>query len=187
MISRTNVRNGLTIFLILVIAWHWYLCNCQFRAMDAERKHNYQEAIDLYSNSMMFFFPDIDDQNYYWRADDFYQLGKYDKAVQDYDSELSISHFWKNIPIAYNVIVRRWFLTPDLHVAKIYCRRGRANFALHNYEISIDDFNNSIEHNPSEALSYWYRGKAYDAMGKHELAAKDFALAQQLKPGERFE
>jgi tetratricopeptide (TPR) repeat protein len=58
-------------------------------------------------------------------------------------------------------------------------KRGRAYYGLGDYERAIQDFNQEIALRPV-ALSYYYRGIAYQAAGQKELAIKDleFFLAQ---------
>ena len=69
-----------------------------------------------------------------------------------------------------------------LRSAAIYHTRGAAKAALDDYNGAIEDFNESIQHNPMMASYYHDRGLAKEALGQHEAAEADFAKAKELDP-----
>lgn len=63
-----------------------------------------------------------------------------------------------------------------------FCNRGEAAFNLHRYEDAIADLTRSIEIGKTlcGGENFYYRAKAYDAIGKKDLAAADREIAERL-------
>lgn len=99
------------------------------------------------------------------RAEGYIERGKYhlarglsDKAFEDFDTAISISHLE---PEAY-------YYMGDLHLQK-----GRN-------EEAIEDFTTSLVYNPDNVHAYIGRGTAYDNTGQYDLALNDYVKASSL-------
>lgn len=76
----------------------------------------------------------------------------------------------------YNKLVA---MSPDDEDA--HRRRGEVYMDQHDYNKAIEDFTKTIELDKSNAGSvYVLRAKAYQAIGKPDLAAKDLKLAKEF-------
>ena len=53
---------------------------------------------------------------------------------------------------------------------------------LQQYDLAIEDYTHAIERNPRYALTYTQRGKAYQQLGRDDLAREDFSQAILLRP-----
>jgi tetratricopeptide (TPR) repeat protein len=90
--------------------------------------------------------------------------GQFDKAIALYDQALA---------------------TPDISKfvqASIYSDRGVAKWRLKQTKAAIDDFNQSIQLSPENAIVYNNRGNALMDLGHPEEAVKDFDRAITLSP-----
>ena len=92
------------------------------------------------------------------RGFEYYKLGQYDRAIQDYDEAIRL----------------------DPQLAVVYNNRGLAYNELGQYERAIKDFGEAIRLDPKDADAYRNRGLTYEAIGKSEEAERDFAKAKEL-------
>ena len=100
--------------------------------------------------------------NYYYnRGDTFFDLGKFEDAIQNYDKAIELD---SNVNSVY------------------YYNRGNAYFSLGKFEEAIQDYNKAIDLNPNDDLSYSNRGNAYFSLGKFEDAIQDYNKAIDLNP-----
>ena len=100
--------------------------------------------------------------NYYYnRGDTFFDLGKFEDAIQNYDKAIELD---SNVNSA------------------CYYNRGTAYFSLGKFEDAIQDYNKAIDLNPNDDLSYSNRGNAYFSLGKFEDAIQDYNKAIDLNP-----
>ena len=97
-------------------------------------------------------------ENYFQRANIRIVLGKYEKAIADFDRAL------------------------DLHPqnADFYSNRGLAKSSLGHYEEAIADFDTALDLNPQHAHAYSNRGLAKSRLGQHEEARVDLQHASEL-------
>lgn len=65
-------------------------------------------------------------------------------------------------------------------IAKIYNNRGTNRLATP--ELAIEDYTAAIRIDPNYAVAYTSRGEAYQLMGKHDEAIRDFDQAIKLAP-----
>ena len=63
-----------------------------------------------------------------------------------------------------------------------YHTRAVAKVALGDYDGAIEDFDTAIRNKPDDALYYYDRGQAKQALGKHEEAKADLTKAKELDP-----
>lgn len=131
---------------------------------------------------------------YFWRAALYENMGKTQQAIDDYTLGIK----YRNGRY-FNIFESR---------AKLYCKLGKLKEALADFTTVIDDnpyeadalnwrgniymnlgqyqkavkdYTAAIEANPDENGSlYEMRSKAWDKLGKHDLAAKDAAKAREL-------
>ena len=102
--------------------------------------------------------------NYYYnRGDTFFDLGKFEDAIQNYDKAIELD---SNVNSVY------------------YYNRGNAYFSLGKFEEAIQDYNKAIDLNPNDDLSYSNRGNAYFSLGKFEDAIQDYNKAIDLNPND---
>jgi len=102
--------------------------------------------------------------NYYYnRGDTFFDLGKFEDAIQNYDKAIELD---SNVNSVY------------------YYNRGNAYFSLGKFEEAIQDYNKAIDLNPNDDLSYSNRGNAYFSLGKFEDAIHDYNKAIDLNPND---
>ena len=102
--------------------------------------------------------------NYYYnRGDTFFDLGKFEEAIQNYDKAIELD---SNVNSIY------------------YYNRGNAYFSLGKFENAIQDYNKAIDLNPNDDLSYNNRGNAYFSLGKFEDAIQDYNKAIDLNPND---
>ena len=100
--------------------------------------------------------------NYYYnRGDTFFDLGKFEDAIQNYDKAIELD---SNVNSA------------------CYYNRGTAYFSLGKFEDAIQDYNKAIDLNPNDDLSYNNKGNAYFSLGKFEDAIQDYNKAIDLNP-----
>ena len=97
-------------------------------------------------------------ENYFQRANFRVALGKYEKAIADYDRAVD--------------------LKPDL--AGVYSNRGLAKGSLGHYEEAIADLDRALDLNPQDAHAYSNRGLAKSRLGRHEEARADLQYASEL-------
>ena len=97
---------------------------------------------------------------YYNRALAYRELGKYDKAITDF-----------NIAIEYS---------PENAVA--YYSRALAYEKLGKYDKAITDFNIAIKYDPENAVTYYSRGIIYEKLRKYDKAITDFNTAIEYDP-----
>ena len=98
-------------------------------------------------------------ENYFQRANVRASLGKYEKAIADYDTALD--------------------LNPQRAAA--YINRGIVKNYLRRYEAAIADLGQALNLDPQNAIAYYNRGFTKDRLpGQHEEARADFQRALEL-------
>jgi tetratricopeptide (TPR) repeat protein len=137
---------------------------------------NYEKSIEDISKAIEM-NPQYD-TGYQQRAETYNKLGKYQAAIEDYDIAIKL----KSSHIDH----------------KIYVGRGDSYSALGDYTAAVKDYSAAIEifakERPTNAYIFYYynkRSKAYEQMGKHQLAKKDFRTGVKMfnfdkKDAERF-
>lgn len=108
---------------------------------------------------------------YCQRAKAYHKTGKYRAAIEDYDIAIKLksSH------------VNTW------PIKGIYVGRGDSYSALGEYTSAVKDYSVAIELSTKEGVTssdtydyYSKRSKAYEQLGKHQLAKKDFRTGVKL-------
>lgn len=85
----------------------------------------------------------------------------------------------KNYRAAVNTFTQAVQLMPS-GSARPYIDRGVAYFWLQDYRSAIDDFSTAIRFNPFFVKAYEYRARAYEQVGKSQLARADYQKASDL-------
>lgn len=140
-------------------------------------------------------------ENYVRRGGFYLEAGKYQKAINDYDTALRLipgSFPYRNLMearLAYDKVTKQ---------AMIYINRGKAKLRLNEHEEAIKDFNNALllKAEPKEELSpeagetvrkleeeflggirklaIFERGLAHEKLGNYEKALSDIETAAKL-------
>lgn len=127
------------------------------RASARQLMGNNEGAIADYSRAI-----ELDAREYTWRllrAALYKSVGRHKEAIGDYSEAI------KGNPID----------------EELFYRRGLEYFSLKQYDKALADYNEAIDLNKDFQESYRARSELYDATGKHALAAKDRARANELK------
>jgi len=99
---------------------------------------------------------------YYNRALIFDKMGRFDKAIEDYDKAIAVNPFWS---AAY------------YNRALIFDRMGR-------FDKAIEDYDKAIALNPSDPNAYYNRALIFDRMGRFDKAIEDYDKAIALNPSD---
>jgi len=100
--------------------------------------------------------------NYYYnRGDTFFDLGKFEDAIQNYDKAIELD---SNVNSA------------------CYYNRGTAYFSLGKFEDAIQDYNKAIDLNPNDESVYYNRGVAFIYLNEYEKAIENLSKAIDLNP-----
>ena len=91
----------------------------------------------------------------------YYKSGKYQKALEDFDSALA----------------------RDPGNAEIYRVRGDTNLRLKNPDRALADYSKSLELNPKDAVAYNNRGLVYHELNELDKALEEYSHALAINPG----
>jgi len=111
---------------------------------------------------------------YQGRATAFYFQGDYGQAIGNFTQAIGLPAFEKDIsgnPIA----------SDELSDSVIYQKRGIVYYAEGEYTLAIDDFNKAIQMMPSYMYCIYFRGRAYDHLGNHDLAINNYEQAVSIE------
>ena len=90
-----------------------------------------------------------------------------EKALLDGDFKMAISHLEKSLPA-------------DSNNAEVLIMLGYSYYHTGNYPKSVSSFSRAISLKPSEASSYYYRGKARDLMATQVNSTLPYAEREKL-------
>jgi len=158
------------------------------------KQKNFESSIKKYSISLEL-HEHADAYNN--RGLDYANLGKYDKAIEDFNKaielnpDLAVAYYNRGNTYAelgeYDRAIKDYDkaieLNKDYTVA--YNNRGFAYVGLGKYNRAIEDFNKAIKLNPDDAKAYYNRGLAYAELGEHERAREDMLRAGNLFTNKR--
>jgi tetratricopeptide (TPR) repeat protein len=131
---------------------------------------------------------------YYNRGATLYDMGQYDRAIQDYDAAIKLNPNFGQAVFNrgnaydekgqydraiqdYNLAIE---LSPDY--AKVFNNRGYVYDEKREYDRAIRDYDRALELNPSYAEALNNRGIAYGKMGEYIHAIRDYDRAIELEP-----
>lgn len=143
---------------------------------------------------------DTDKQNleaFFHRANTWYQLQQYEKAIDDYTRALEFD-LNKNNPLIYydrglakNALSeyvsaikdfdKAISLSPEDNYYQAYCDRGVSNFMLGYYDKAREDYNKSLQINEGYYLGHYNSGLLYHKQQLFEDALKDYDRAIEIE------
>ena len=136
----------------------------QNKAIEDSELAEISKAIELDPNNV---------ENYEKRADIYFDQGKYDKAIADYNKAITYVSYTSKERIRYQYKKYR--------IYDIYLKNAQQLEAKNDYENAITEYNKAIQMKPLEAKLYEYRSNCYVHIDK-EKAKKDFEKAVSLNP-----
>ena len=175
--------------------------------IDGNSKEKIRESLKrIYGITEDMLFPDFDGfarqhnqavpytPEYYQRAYEAHQRGKYEEAIEDYDMAIRLD---PNAPGTYyqrglakfqldrheEAIVdfdKALDISPNN--AEVYYDRGLAKYQLERDEEAIVDFDKALDIDPDKAEVYSWRAMAKVHLGEREEAIADFDMAINLQP-----
>ncbi|OIO01248.1 hypothetical protein COY52_04460 [Candidatus Desantisbacteria bacterium CG_4_10_14_0_8_um_filter_48_22] len=106
---------------------------------------------------------------YEYRGGAYFNLGQYQKAIDDYTNVLAGADY-------------KSFAEREISVyrAGIYNSRGNAYFLLNQYQKAIDDYTKAIELEPEDPVIYFKRGVIYATLKLPTVACDDLYKAGLL-------
>ena len=166
-ISTATIYNDLHGF-IRRSAYTEYLNGSKYLRGASETEYR-ETKLDLYKRAITHFtealkLKDNFDIVYKNRAFAYYEIGKFDKAIEDYS---------KIIHSGYG---------SSHNSALLYNNRGLAYAGQGDFAAAIRDYDKAIAVNPEDAGTYNNRGITYDTKGEYDRAIQDFNKAIELNP-----
>lgn len=155
-------------------------------------KKDYQKALEDYKNAVTL---SATADNYKWRGIGYYNLEKYDEALNDFNASKAVRPDWvtdcwiaraydkqKNYPNAIEAFSLAIKANPkDAEQMSAYSGRGKIYFGLKKYEEAVADYGQAIAYNPS--ANFWYsRGMALFGLNQLDSAIINFSQAIILNP-----
>lgn len=124
-------------------------------------KKQFIEAIEKFNQALG---KDIKyEQAYLGRAFAYFQLGRYQEAINDYSQALALE------------------LTPQNRIETIF-NRGTCLMNLKMYEQAINDFSSLIAVNPANVPAYLNRAYCLLSLARYEEAEQDYRTVLQIEP-----
>lgn len=114
---------------------------------------------------------------YYFRAENYYVIGKYDDAINDLDSAVGLA---KEVRTYFNASIHNGRGQHEAALNELgrdkYGREARAYALLKTGQADqcVKECNKCIEQHNDNELTYLLRGQAYQALGKNQKAIRDF-------------
>ncbi len=154
----------------------------------------YQEALDAYTNAIKLDPKSVD--MIYGRAQTYVEHDQFAKAIDDYDQTIklrpNVDYYYSERAQTYSQL-KQWAkaiadFDRTLKINKenkgIFLRRAQCYVEVANYKAALSDFDLAIKDKPGQPKAYALRAKAYDRMGRKDLADADRKKAREL--GEDF-
>src|SRR5882672_5898079 len=73
--------------------------------------------------------------------------------------------------------------TSVAHRATAFRLRGNSYVVKRQYDLALQDYDQSIRLNPADAVPYWNRGNLFNVDGRYDRAIEDYDQAITLNPG----
>ncbi len=135
---------------------------------------------------------DSDPKEYYYKGNDHYEKGNYDKAIENYNTAIILN---PNFPEAYFNRGLCYYVKKDYDKAikdytkaaeqdsenpVIFNNRGDAYYRKQEYNKAIMDYDKAVTLNSSYLKSYYNRGLAYAVLEDYDKAIEDFSKVIEL-------
>lgn len=134
----------------------------QIQAQNLEESGKFPEAIKI-RDKIIALEPD-DASAYHGRANAYFMVEQYAKALQDCDRAIELKPAW----------------------SIFYTSRGNFYSHLDQNEKAIQDYSRAIELKPSDISSYYNRGLVYNELGRNVKALQDFDRVIELAQNPNF-
>lgn len=134
---------------------------------------NYDEAILDFA----YFVNKTYYQGYFQTALCFFKQGKYEKALDLYNTALVVFQVTHNNNSNKDIQFGNWFFPSE---SQILNNRAAVNYNLQLYRAAIEDCTLAIKSNESYSNPFFMRGMIYDRMQKYDAAVSDFIKAHEL-------
>ncbi len=137
---------------------------------------------------------DADPREYYFRGNEYYEKGDYDKAIENYNMAIilnpSFMEAYFNRGLCYynkkdyDKAIKNYTKAIELdpNNAVIYNNRGDAYYKLQKYDLAIKDYDRALDLNKKYLKAYYNRGLAYAVMEDYDSAINDFSKVIELDP-----
>ena len=112
--------------------------------------------------------------NKFFQFNYFFELGQIFNECTAY--QISIEYLDKAIQLSNNLSINK------NRLVQVYELRGNSKIHLGNYWDSISDFSKAIKIDPNDSFLYFWRGFAYESLGKYPKAVKDLKISLYLDP-----
>jgi SpoVK/Ycf46/Vps4 family AAA+-type ATPase len=136
----------------------------------------------------------VDAGSYYKIANDYYEKGDYEKAIENYNMAILLnplfSEAYFNRALSYYQLKNYDKAVADYTEAAeldpknpiIFNNKGDAYYRKQDYTSAIKDYDKAIMLNPNYLKAYYNRALSYASLEDYEKAVEDFTKVVQLKP-----
>ncbi len=136
----------------------------------------------------------VDAGSYYKIANDYYEKGDYEKAIENYNMAILLnplfSEAYFNRALSYYQLKNYDKSIADYTEAAeldpknpiIFNNKGDAYYRKQDYTGAIKDYDKAIMLNPNYLKAYYNRALSYASLEDYEKAVEDFTKVVQLKP-----
>lgn len=136
----------------------------------------------------------VDAGSYYKIANDYYEKGDYEKAIENYNMAILLnplfSEAYFNRALSYYQLKNYDKSIADYTEAAeldpknpiIFNNKGDAYYRKQDYTNAIKDYDKAIMLNPNYLKAYYNRALSYASLEDYEKAVEDFTKVVQLKP-----
>ncbi|MBD3397653.1 AAA family ATPase [Candidatus Micrarchaeota archaeon] len=136
----------------------------------------------------------VDAGSYYKIANDYYEKGDYEKAIENYNMAILLnplfSEAYFNRALSYYQLKNYDKAIADYTEAAeldpknpiIFNNKGDAFYRKQDYTSAIKDYDKAIMLNPNYLKAYYNRALSYASLEDYEKAVEDFTKVLQLKP-----
>jgi SpoVK/Ycf46/Vps4 family AAA+-type ATPase len=136
----------------------------------------------------------VDAGSYYKIANDYYEKGDYEKAIENYNMAILLnplfSEAYFNRALSYYQLKNYEKAVADYTEASeldpknpiIFNNKGDAFYRRQDYHGAIKDYDKAIMLNPNYLKAYYNRALSYASLEDYEKAVEDFSKVVQLKP-----
>lgn len=135
-----------------------------------------------------------DAKTYYYRGNNYYEKGEYEKAIEAYNTAIILNPVFseayfnralcyynlKNFDKAIADYTKAAELDPKNHI--IYNNRGDAYYRKQDFKAAIEDYDRALAIEPKYLKAYYNRGLAYACLEDYEKAIEDFTEVIKLNP-----
>ncbi len=135
-----------------------------------------------------------DPKEYYYRGNDYYEKGGYDKAIENYNTAIILNpsfpeaYFNRGLCYynkkEYDKAIKDYTKAAELDPSNpvIYNNRGDAHYRKQEYDKAIIDYDKAVMLNESYLKAYYNRGLAYAVLEDYDKAVEDFSKVIELDP-----